>query len=131
MTIDLAQAPWEGLWIIDAQGVTVYANDDMARILGVTVADLMGKDSFQYVFPEDQIAAQQLFASKKAGDSSPFHFRLRREDNSSIWADVQGTPIKNSAGQFIGIVGSFTVSKHQEIGPAGLGGARSSALAGH
>lgn len=103
-------APKDGLWIINAEGATVYANEDMARMLCTTVADLMGKDSFQYVFPEDEEAARELFAAKEAGSRAPFHFRLRRADGSSVWADVQPTPMRNAAGRFLGIVGSFTVS---------------------
>ena len=114
MTAESTSASPDGLWIINAQGATVYANEDMAQILRTTVADLIGKDSFLYVFPEDLDAARQLFAVKQAGDRAPFHFRLRRVDGSAIWADVQGTPMRNSVGQFIGIVGSFTLSKLQE-----------------
>lgn len=103
----------DGLWIINAQGATVYANEDMAKILGTTISDLIGKDSFLYVFPEDLGAARELFDVKQNGDRSPFHFRLRRMDGGAIWVDVQATPMRNSAGLFIGIVGSFTVSDHQ------------------
>ena len=113
MTAQSTFAPPDGLWIINSQGVTVYANEDMAQILGTTIAELIGKDSFLYVFPEDLNAARQLFTVKQAGDRSPFHFRLRRIDGHAIWADVQGTPMRNAAGQFLGIVGSFTVSKVQ------------------
>jgi PAS domain S-box-containing protein len=102
----------DGLWIINAQGVTVYANEDMAQILGTTVTDLIGKDSFLYVFPEDLQAAQNLFAAKQAGSRNPFHFKLRRVDGDFVWVDVQGTQMRNAAGQFIGIVGSFTISDH-------------------
>lgn len=100
----------DGIWIIDAEGRTVFANEVMAEILGTTAADLSGKDSFRYVFPEDLPAAQRLFAAKQAGSPAPFHFRLRRENGSSIWVDIQGTPLRNAAGQFTGIVGTFTVS---------------------
>jgi PAS domain S-box-containing protein len=100
----------DGIWIIDAEGKTVFANDFMAEMLGTTASDLSGRDSFQYVFPEDLQAAQRLFASKQAGSPAPFHFRLRREDGSAIWVDVLGTPMRNAAGQFTGIVGTFTVS---------------------
>ena len=113
MTAESASTTPDGLWIINAQGTTVYANEDMAHILGTTIADLIGKDSFLYVYPEDLEAAKQLFAFKQGGDRSPFHFRLRRMDGGAIWADVQGTPMRNAAGEFIGIVGSFTVSKVQ------------------
>lgn len=110
---ELTSATPDGLWIINAQGATVYANEDMGKILGTTVADLIGKDSFLYVFPEDVAAAQQLFAVKQDGDRTPFRFRLRRADDTAIWVDVQGTPMRNASGQFIGIVGSFTVSSRQ------------------
>lgn len=113
MTVEPTSASPDGLWIIDSQGATVYANEDMAEILGTTVSDLLGKDSFLYVFPEDLDRARQLFAAKQAGSRAPFHFKLRRADGRSIWADVQATPMRNAAGQFIGVVGSFTVSKHQ------------------
>ena len=113
MTAESISTTPDGLWIINAQGATVYANEDMAQILGTTIPDLIGKDSFLYVFPEDLDAARQLFAVKQAGNRAPFHFRLRRLDGSAIWADVLGTPLRNAAGQFIGIVGSFTVSKQQ------------------
>jgi len=104
----------DGIWIIDDQGRTVFANDSMARILGTTTADLSGQDSFQYIFPEDLPEAQRLFASKQAGSSAPFHFKLRRADGSSIWVDVQGTPMHNAAGDFLGIVGTFTLSSVEE-----------------
>ena len=113
MTCEGSPTPADGLWIINAQGATVYANEAMAQILGTTVADLMGKDSFLFVFSEDVNAARELFAAKEAGSRAPFRFRLRRIDGISVWVDVQGTPMRNAAGQFLGIVGSFTVSTVQ------------------
>ncbi len=100
----------DGIWIIDADGKTVYANDFMADILGTTAFDLTGKDSFLYVFPEDLSAAQRLFSAKRAGNSAPFHFKLRRNDGTAVWVNVQGTPLRNAAGRFNGVVGTFTLS---------------------
>jgi PAS domain S-box-containing protein len=104
------QTQTDGIWIIDAEGKTVFANDFMADILGTTPSELSGQDSFLYVFPEDLPAAQRLFATKQAGSRAPFHFKLRRADGSPIWVDVQGTPLHNAGGRFTGIVGTFTVS---------------------
>ena len=104
----------EGLWIIDADGKTVFANESMAQILGTTTDDLSGQDSFSFIFVEDLAAAQRLFAAKQAGSTAPFHFKLRRMDGSPIWVDVQGTPMHNAAGDFLGIVGTFTVSDIEE-----------------
>ena len=85
----------------------------MGEILGADPAELLGKSSFTYVFPEDLEAARHLFESKQKGDVNPFHFRLRRKDGSAIWTDVQGTPMHNVAGEFLGIVGTFKVSDKQ------------------
>jgi PAS domain S-box-containing protein len=103
----------DGIWIIDAQASTLYANSAMAEILGADLSELIGKPSFDYLFPEDVEAAQRLFESKQRGESSPFHFRLRRKDGSPIWVNVQGTPMHNQAGEFIGIVGTFHVAAEQ------------------
>ena len=103
-----------GIWIIDGQGKTAYANESMAEILGTTPAELIGEDSFDYVFPADREAAGRLFAMKQAGSSAPFQFKLQRKDGTPVWVDVQGTPMHNSAGHFIGIVGTFTVADAAE-----------------
>ena len=101
----------DGIWIIGADAKTTYANERMAEILGTSPSEMVGRASFSYVFPEDVDAAQQLFDSKTRGDTKPFHFKLRRQDGSAVWVDVQGTPLYNAAGIFKGIVGTFSVSR--------------------
>jgi PAS domain S-box-containing protein len=100
----------DGIWIIDADAKTAYANERMAEILGTSPPEMVGCPSFVYVFPEDVEAAQRLFDAKVRGDKKPFRFRLRRKDGSAVWADVQGTPMHNAAGVFRGIVGTFSIS---------------------
>ena len=61
----------EGIWTIDAEGKTLFASESMARLLRTTVDEMIGKPSFDYVFPEDAPAAQRLFESKSRGDMQP------------------------------------------------------------
>ena len=104
----------DGIWIIDSEVKTLYANGAMAEILGTEVSRRIGEPSFNYVFAEDVVPAQRLFEARQRGETaSPFHFRLRREDGAAIWVDVQGTPMRNVAGEFIGIVGTFRMSESQ------------------
>ena len=103
----------QGIWIIDAEANTLYANLAMAEILGTDISRLIGQPSFTYVYPEDATVAQQLFDSKSHGDAAPFRFRLRRADGSAIWVNVQGTPMNSAKGEFVGIVGTFEVSDVQ------------------
>ncbi len=104
-----------GIWIIDSSARTVFANERMAEILGVTVTEIAGQHSFDYVFPEDAAAAQRLFDSKKRGDSSPFRFRLRRKDGSAVPVEVLGVPMFDGQG-LVGIVGTFNVVSPPEPG---------------
>lgn len=99
-----------GTWIIDAEGKTIFADQRMADILGTSPAEMIGHPSFTYVFPEDAETAQNLFEAKKDGDPSSFHFKLRRQDGSAVWVDVEGTPLTEGPGTFRGISGRFTVS---------------------
>lgn len=103
----------DGIWIIDSEASTLYANSAMADILGEDAAELIGKPSFDYVFPEDVEGAQLLFESKQRGNNAPFRFRLRRKDGSAISVNVQGTPMHNLEGEFLGIVGTFRVADEQ------------------
>ena len=104
----------DGIWIINSDASTLYASAAMCEILRATTADLIGKPSFDYVFPEDAEAAERLFESKQRGDPSPFRFRLRRKDGTAVWVDVQRTPMRNVAGEFIGIVGTFRGADKQK-----------------
>jgi PAS domain S-box-containing protein len=106
----VVEKPRDGIWIVDANACTVYANDRMAEILGTSPSQMVGQPSFTYVFPEDVEQAQRLFEIKKHGGIDPFRFKLRRQDGSSVWVDVQGTPMHNSVGAFKGIVGTFSAS---------------------
>jgi PAS domain S-box-containing protein len=100
----------EGIWIIDDRGNTVYANHRMGQILGAAPEELLGRSSFDFVFPEDLDDAQRLFAARQRGEYEPFQFRLRRKDGSCTNVRVQGTPLRNASGEFSGVVGTFTVA---------------------
>ena len=74
----------EGIWTIDTEGRTTFANQRMAEILGTTLDTLLSEHSFSWVFEEDREAAAELFDFKKQGDKRVFEFRLRRQDGSPI-----------------------------------------------
>ena len=97
----------DGIWTIDAAGITAFANEPMAAMLGTTVGEMIGKSSFDFVYPEDLEAARRLFEGKSRGDMSPFEFRIRRVDGTPFWVTVQGTPMRDEAGQFSGVIGTF------------------------
>ena len=99
----------EGIWTINAEGNTLFASESMAKLLLTCVEEMLGKSSFDFVFPEDLNAAQRLFGAKSRGDTKPFDFRLRRSDGTPIWMSVQGSPMYDATGAFNGLIGTFRV----------------------
>jgi PAS domain S-box-containing protein len=98
-----------GIWIVDATGQTVFADDQMAEILGeASRAAIIGHPSSTYIFPEDMGEVLRVFELKKNGDSAPHQCRLRRKDGSAIEVQIQGTAVHNDAGQFSAVVTMFT-----------------------
>jgi len=109
-TMTGANPTQDGIWIIDADGRTSYVNERMAEILGECRSEIVGRSSFDYIFPDDLHAAQHLFDAKRDGDIRAFGFKLRRKDGTAVLVEVQGTPMFSAAGAFKGIVGTFTIS---------------------
>lgn len=99
----------DGVWIIDGVGATVFTSQRMAEILESTQTELIGRDSFAFIFPEDQAEAQRRFDGKKRGDIDPFEFRLRTAKGRAVCVRIQATPIHDKAGAFQGVVGNFTL----------------------
>lgn len=92
----------------------------MAEMLRTTIAEMVGRPSFHFVYPEDVEGAKLLFDAKGRGDTKPFEFRLRRADGTPIWVSVLGTPMHDSSGRFLGIVGTFRAMRREgSIKPRG------------
>ena len=103
----IVEAVPEGIWVVDAQGLTIFSNRRMAEILGID--ELMPAQScFAWVFPEELADAQRQFARNLAGDRRPFDFRLRRGDGSPIWVSISSMPVYDDAGSTVGILGLFS-----------------------
>ena len=97
----------DGVWTINAEGLTTFASPRMAEILGTTPDEMVGRSSFDYVYPEEAAAARVLFQAKQDGHIEPFEFRLRRHDGSPTRVRITGTAMYDPDGNFSGIVGVF------------------------
>lgn len=97
----------EGVWQIDREARTQYANARMATLLGTTPADLKAKTVLDFVFPEDVAAARERIGANIAGRSEEFDFRFRRADGDEILV-LAGTSPLYGAGRITGALGFFT-----------------------
>src|SRR4051812_40566444 len=57
----------EGIWALDLTGRTTYVNEAMARMLGYSVEEMLGRSLFDFVPEADHALAEMNFAEVVAG----------------------------------------------------------------
>jgi PAS domain S-box-containing protein len=99
----------EGIWVIDFEGRTTYANQRMAEMLGCTVKELIGKNAFDFVFPEDRPKGHQEFDLRKLETGGQqVRFRYRKKDGAELWTLASTSMIVGPDGGMEGVLGMFT-----------------------
>ena len=98
----------EGIWSIDAMGLTTYVNSQMAEMLGYAEPEMLGHSVYEFV---DQAVLQELeviFANLREGKAGHFDLRLRRKDGADLWTIVASQPMYDESGRYTGALGLFT-----------------------
>lgn len=101
----------EGVWVIDTDNKTIFANNRMAQMLGYSLEEMLGNSVLAFIHDEWQslaIAAINYVKHRAQGIKDSFDFKLCRKDGSSLWAIVSANPVFDQSGQYVGILGMFT-----------------------
>ncbi len=99
----------EGIWVADLEGITRFANPQMARMLGTTPEEMLGRSVFDYVFEKDHAAVRQHFKGFLcARTGQEVEERLRRNEGTEFWATVAASVFRNKHGRAVGFLGMFS-----------------------
>lgn len=104
----IIQTANEGVWLVDSEARTLYANEVMANMLGISAEQMLGHRMLEFVFPEDEAEVQIRIKNNLQDGSEQFDFRFRRTDGSPLLTLVCTSPIRNGAGIIVGVLGMFT-----------------------
>jgi diguanylate cyclase (GGDEF)-like protein/PAS domain S-box-containing protein/putative nucleotidyltransferase with HDIG domain len=103
----LAAAAPVGIYIADAEGNVVYANDRWQQIYGLNGAEFLDDHWADAVHPDDRAEAlaawHQAIRSGAAYEST---LRLRRADGHEAWIASRGAPMYDEHGAVMGYVGT-------------------------
>jgi len=99
----------EGVWIVDARGITTFVNRKMAELLGYTVEELCGAPMAAFRAQDEETRA----ARRERGAPGTTHFfdtdvQYRRKDGSTMWAIVSSRPIRDPSDQVTGMLAMVT-----------------------
>ena len=76
--------------VLKADGTIRYESPSIVRLLGYPPEDLIGRNAFDYIHPEDLKRVQNIFLeiTKRSGASGPVEVRFRHADGS--WRYLEG-----------------------------------------
>ncbi len=92
----------EGIWELDQAGRIIYANPQIAAMLGYTTEEIVGRSAFDFVAEEGRSHTQTQWVRRQkcTNDANELHFR--RRDGADLWAICGVAPVKDERGRFIG-----------------------------
>ena len=103
----LVETAAEGVWEIDGNGRTIYANQPMIDMLALSQQEITGLNALEMVHEEDaEIAAEQWRVPGGAHEKRDW--RLRRGDGSYIWVTSSAAPVYDGQGRIVGAFAMMT-----------------------
>lgn len=106
----------EGVWQVDADGMTTLANEAMAQMLGTTAVALVGRSMFDFMDAEGcHVAGELLRSRRRGGGSGRRDFRFVRADGRELWAELSTCSIVDAEGRPAGALAMVTdaTERHQ------------------
>ena len=94
----------EGLWMIDANGITSFVNDQMAEILGYESSEMVGKSFFEFMDPSSRRDVSVIFEGRCDGISESHEFQFVTKLGERRWTVLVCSSFSNQSGQFQGAV---------------------------
>jgi two-component system NtrC family sensor kinase len=98
----------EGIVVLNADGTFRYESPSMERLLGRSPEDRVGKNSFEFVHPDDMVEAGEAFAGLIRDPGSTIHAEVRGLHKDGSWRilDVVGRNLVGDP-KVRGIVANF------------------------
>jgi two-component system cell cycle sensor histidine kinase/response regulator CckA len=98
----------EGIWTLDADMLTTFANERMASMLGYTVEEMIGRSNEDFVKASAREEILHGFERRRQGVRERRDLPLRRKDGTVLWASVTSSPLVDPDGRFTGALGLVT-----------------------
>ena len=104
----IVETSLEGIWIIDEEFRTTFANKRIAEMLGYAPEEMLGRRVDSFIFAEDLKDYGSRVEARQRGVGETFERRFRRKDGATIWNIVSSSPLFDGDGRFTGSFSMFT-----------------------
>ncbi|WP_296809962.1 EAL domain-containing protein [Thiocapsa sp.] len=104
----IVETAHEGIWAIDLEGRTTFANPRMGEILGCRAEQLVDRSLFDFLDSDTRPVAEQNLVKRRAGIAETHEFCFRRLDGSHLWTLVTTNPLYGDDGEVTGALAMIT-----------------------
>ena len=105
----------EGVWTIDEHQITNYVNPKMAKMLGYTVEEMMGRDLRSFMDEEGRVISDNNVKRREQGITEQHDFKFQRKDGTALWALLSTNPILREDGSYAGALAMLTDITERKI----------------
>ncbi|MET0283581.1 MAG: PAS domain S-box protein [Polyangiales bacterium] len=98
----------EGVWTLDAGNITTFVNEAMARMLGYTPAQMLGRHLFEFMPEELREVSEQNVERRQQGIREVHDFPLRHREGHEVWTIMTTSPIVDDEGVYQGALAMVT-----------------------
>jgi PAS domain S-box-containing protein len=113
----IVETAQEGIWTVDHESKTTFANARLAEMLGYTIDEVIGVSTATFIHEKDRELAHRQGQQRRQGATNQYELRLQRKDTSELWTLMSVTPLTDDGGQYIGalaMVADITARKQAE-----------------
>jgi PAS domain S-box-containing protein len=96
-----------GVWSVDRDGVSTYANRYLCELLQVPADRIVGHPLLDFWHPGDHAMIVDRVRRRRDGQSDHYDARLQRNDGTTVHVRVQASPV-GPVGEFQGAVAVIT-----------------------
>jgi PAS domain S-box-containing protein len=113
----IIEKSFDAVILLGADGTLLYATPSYSRVLGYTPEELVGRDAFDLVHPEDRPRIAQLFAGligRPGGSEGAVH-RALHQDGSWRWLETRGTNLLDDTAVGAVVINFCDISERRRL----------------
>jgi PAS domain S-box-containing protein len=105
----------EGIWIIDPDNRTTFANPRLAQMLGWSEEEMSGRSLFDFLDEEGRQSAVENLACGRRGVAVQFDLNLLNKEGHDLQTRASTVPLFDEAGQYCGALALIIDLTEQEL----------------
>jgi PAS domain S-box-containing protein len=98
----IVETAQEGIWLVDENDCTIFANNKLAEILGYEPGELNGCLIYDFMDEPEKKLALESMSRRKQGLSGKGTFKYRSKQGRAIWTSVSSNALFDESGKYVG-----------------------------